>query len=141
FTPAPLDNTLAVSVRGPGLVTGAGIECGLGLQGCEVDVTGEARVLLLAVPASGATFAGWGGACAGASSRTCVVTVDSPRLVTARFVRNVFAPPNSIAVVDSGRAVVRATSFGWTVTLRFHTRTGGAATVLMSRHGSAPSGL
>lgn len=52
---------------------------------CTQSVTLGAKVSLSAVPAAGASFAGWGGACSGPG--TCELTGDTNEMVTATFTR------------------------------------------------------
>jgi len=75
---------LTVSVAGPGRVvsTPRGIAC---TKRCSATFERGMRVALRAVPAKGARFAGWTGACRGAKS--CRVTLDRARSVSARFRR------------------------------------------------------
>lgn len=76
--------TLQVTVEGPGAgsVSSApsGVNCG---NDCSEDYASGTTVTLTASADSGATFLGWGGACAGTD--TCVVTMDSAKSVSARF--------------------------------------------------------
>ena len=75
---------LTVSVSGAGRVlsTPRGIACSMR---CTATFEGGMRLTLRALPAKGARFAGWGGACRGA--KNCRVTLDRGRAVTARFRR------------------------------------------------------
>jgi uncharacterized repeat protein (TIGR02543 family) len=75
---------LSVSVSGRGTVSGPGIACGNGGTACSANVTLNSVVTLSASPASGMTFAGWGGACTGRAA-TCTVTMTEPRAVSATF--------------------------------------------------------
>jgi uncharacterized repeat protein (TIGR02543 family) len=78
--------TFALSVAkagaGSGTVTSSptGINCG---GTCSANFNSGASVTLTAAAASGSTFAGWGGACSGASS--CTVSMTAARSVTATF--------------------------------------------------------
>jgi hypothetical protein len=95
--------TLAVSVNGPGTVGGPGIACGNGATACSANVAVNSNVTLFASPASGATFAGWGGACSGSSS-TCTLTMTAARGVTASFSGgSVSTASLSVSVIGRGR--------------------------------------
>ena len=74
---------LTVTVGEGGTVTSnpEGIDCD---PTCEADYRVGTAVTLTATPDPGYEFAGWSGACAGASS-TCDVIVDGPRSVGASF--------------------------------------------------------
>ena len=74
--------TVAKAGSGNGTVTStpAGINCG---SDCSEAYTANTVVTLKAVADSGSTFAGWSGACTGASS--CVVTMTAAKSVTATF--------------------------------------------------------
>ncbi len=75
--------SLSVTRTGGGSVssTPSGIACG---ATCAADYQAATTVVLTASPDAGATFAGWTGACSGAST-TCTVTMDAARAVSARF--------------------------------------------------------
>jgi uncharacterized repeat protein (TIGR02543 family) len=75
---------LTVSVAGSGSVVGGGISCGNGATTCSANQAPNATVTLVATPASGQTFTGWGGACAGTAT-TCTVVMTAARSVTATF--------------------------------------------------------
>jgi hypothetical protein len=70
-----------------------------------------APVTLTETPASGSTFAGWGGECTGTAS-TCSVDMTSDRAVTATFTTTTSGPPPSAPTcmlkVPSTRVVARA---------------------------------
>jgi hypothetical protein len=89
--------TTTKSGDGTGTVTSspAGISCG---SICESGFGDGETVTLTAVPASGSTFGGWGGACGG-SSTTCVVTMDADKSVSAAFS---LISPKSLTVVPAG---------------------------------------
>lgn len=83
FAGAPVARyALGVSVTGNGSVTSApaGISCG---TDCSESYAAGTSVTLTAAPASGQTFNGWGGACAGQG--TCTVSMTQARNVTATF--------------------------------------------------------
>jgi hypothetical protein len=90
-TSCTASHTLSVSKTGTGsgTVTSSpvGISCGASCSA--VFMTGSS-VTLTAAPASGSTFVGWGGICAGTGS--CSVTLDIDRSVTATFNAST-APP------------------------------------------------
>ena len=96
---APSSYTLSVSVSGNGSVSSspAGINCG---STCSASFNSGTQVTLTATPASGATFSGWGGACAGTST-TCTVTMSQAQSVTAGF-----SSSNTAAVCPSMPPVV-----------------------------------
>ena len=74
---------LTVTITGQGDVSDSpgGFSCGSGT--CTSLLRTGTAVALRAVPASGQSFTGWGGACAGTGS--CAITVDGNTLVTAAF--------------------------------------------------------
>ena len=73
---------------GSGVVVGsvAGIDCGFDCVGSYPHGT---VVTATATASTGATFAGWSGACSG--SGDCVVTMDGAKAVTATFTLNSYA--------------------------------------------------
>jgi alpha-tubulin suppressor-like RCC1 family protein len=84
FKPAPPSAyllTITPAGAGSGVVTSTpvGIECG---SACSANFTGS--VTLTATPASGSTFAKWGGACTNLSG-PCTVTMTAAQKVTATF--------------------------------------------------------
>lgn len=76
--------TLSVTKAGTGAGTvtsaPAGINCG---SICSAPFEQGKEIALTAVPASGSTFAGWGGACTGTGS--CKVPMSAAKSVTATF--------------------------------------------------------
>jgi Tol biopolymer transport system component len=83
---SPTTFTLTASKlgRGSGTVRSqpAGIWCG---TDCSQAYASGTVVTLSAIPATGSTFRGWGGACTGTGA--CVVTMNASKTVTARFSR------------------------------------------------------
>lgn len=81
--PAPTSFTLVVAKTGTGTITSSpsGIACG---TTCSNSYVGNTNVTLTAAPASGNTFSGWSGACAGAAT-TCVLSMTVNRSVSATF--------------------------------------------------------
>ena len=84
---------------GSGTVTSspAGIDCGVD---CGEPYASGTVVTLTATPATGSTFAGWNGDCAGAG--VCVVTMSAARSVTATFAVQTFTLSASLAGAGSG---------------------------------------
>jgi uncharacterized repeat protein (TIGR02543 family) len=132
FTSTPSTFLLSVSVTGSGVVTGGGITCGNGATACSANVTANLSVLLTAAPAAGARFTGWGGACTG-TARTCTVTLNVAKAVTATFSRAV-SPP---VLTPLGSPQVKRSGTGFLVTLRFKTTQAGIARVSGLRAGRA----
>src|SRR6266852_8395292 len=121
FSGAAAGHQLAVSVSGRGRVRGGGIDCGSGAKACSSSEKSGSSVTLTATPASGATFAGWGGACGG-KSRTCALTMNAAKSVSARFTRTAGTArptlPSAVSLVAGGPPVVSRGEAGFQVTLR-----------------------
>ncbi len=104
FTLIPGQNTLTITnVNGvgsavidsaAGAVTSdtGGISCGNTGTACSASFASTSTVTLTATPATGYTFAGWGGACWGIGS-TCTLMMSNSMSVTATF--SVFPANNS----------------------------------------------
>ena len=75
--------TLTLTKTGEGEITSTdnSINCG---ETCEADYEVESTVTLTATPATGYSFTGWSGDCAGASPTT-IVTMDAAKSCTAHF--------------------------------------------------------
>lgn len=80
---------LTVNTTGGGTVTSspAGIACG---ADCTANFASGATVTLTAIPDTGFTFAGWGGACSGTAG--CTVTMTGAQNVNATFQASSTAP-------------------------------------------------
>jgi List-Bact-rpt repeat protein len=140
FSSSSTQYGMSLSVTGSGHVTGAGIDCGNGNTDCSELFAANTTVSLTAIPASGATFAGWGGNCSG-SGKVCTLTVSAAKAVTASFAPGTtqkiptIGPAGSFAARSLGRPIVVRTSAGWAVTLRFHTSRSSTALLRLSRNG------
>ena len=93
----PTSYNLAVtrSGSGAGTVAGGPISCG---STCSASIASGTVVTLTATPATGSTFAGWGGACVGTG--TCSVTMTADRTVTASFTGT--TPTYTLTVTKAG---------------------------------------
>jgi hypothetical protein len=96
--------TLTVSRNAGGTVVSspAGIYCG---ASCSAQLDAGVAVTLSAIPDSGATFAGWSGACSGTGA--CTVTMSAAKSVTARF-----AYPVSVGRAGTGAGTVTSSPAG-----------------------------
>ena len=72
----------ACSAKGTVTASPGGIACG---RDCDEGYAAGTPVTLTATPATGATFAGWSGACAGTGH--CTVTLNQSTSVTASFTK------------------------------------------------------
>ena len=81
---APASVRLVVSLRGKGVVRGAGTACRAGR--CVRQTPSYTRLTLTARPAAGWRFAGWTGSCTGLRPR-CALPMEKASGVGARFVR------------------------------------------------------
>ena len=119
---------LTIQIQGPGSVsTTTKTVCentSGGLKTCELEVAEGKKVTLSATPASGFTFTGWSGACAGTG--TCEVTMTSAKSVTATFVDNT---PPAVPTITSptSEQVIESTS-GGAVNVTFNNSGDGSAT-------------
>ena len=103
--PPPTSYTLMVSKLGNGTVIGTGIDCG---SDCTEDYDSDTSVTLTATPDTGATFAGWSGACTGMGD--CTVTMDATKSVTATFKA---IPKYTLTVNRSGSGVITTVGPSW----------------------------
>jgi Divergent InlB B-repeat domain len=115
FEPAEFALTVALAGTGSGTVTSspAGINCGID---CSDAYAAGIEVTLTATPATGSTFSGWSGACAGTGA--CKVTMSATRSVTATFAKESTPPGPGTAVVaptakvKGGKALLKLTCTG-----------------------------
>lgn len=102
--------TLSVSVAGPGLVIGDGIECP---NDCTTAYAQGDIITLTAVPDAGATFTGWGGACAvGSDTPICILTMDQARNVTATFETTSTGDDQPLSVTVAGPGSITSVPAG-----------------------------
>ena len=102
FSSSSTQYGLSLSVTGSGHVTGAGIDCGNGNTDCSGLFAANTTVSLTAIPASGATFAGWGGNCSG-SGTVCTLTMSTAKAVTASFTPGTTQKIPTVGADGSGR--------------------------------------
>jgi uncharacterized repeat protein (TIGR02543 family) len=105
FAVAPMK--LDVTVNGNGNVSGGSgaINCGNGANICSGSFVQNATVTLVATPATGATFAGWTGACGGTST-TCTILLNQAKSVTATFTGGTAGTGFALSVSVSGSGSV-----------------------------------
>jgi hypothetical protein len=146
FTAAGAPGTLTINVGGRGTVsTTAGACTAVGpSKTCVQKFKAGARVTLAARPSAGQSFLGWSGACSGRKA-TCTLTLSTAQTVTANFSAN--GPSGgggggtNATLTAIGKPLVRKTTTGYNVTLRFRTTVGGVATVRGLRAGRTLVGL
>jgi len=91
---------LHITTTGDGLVRGAGSDC---RGSCTATPLAGTQLRLEAVADTGATFAGWSGACTGTGA--CQVTVNGEVSVTATFTRPADMRRLTVVVEGQGRVV------------------------------------
>lgn len=106
--PLDLGNVVTVVTDGPGSVLSVppGIDCG---STCQATFDDGATVELTAVPdpTANGTFAGWGGDCTSfAQAPVCLLTIDGPKNVIARFEEAPAALPLDVDLLGSGSGSV-----------------------------------
>ena len=93
---------------------------------------------LAARPSAGQSFLGWSGACSGAKA-TCTLKLTTAQAVTANFSSKATGGGGgggaTAALSAIGSPLVRKTSTGWNVILRFRSTVSGVATVRGLRAG------
>ena len=137
FTAGGTAGTLTINVGGKGTVsTTAGACTAVGpSKTCIQHFKAGASVTLAARPSAGQSFLGWSGACSGAKT-TCTVKLTTAQTVTANFSSNATGGGGTTAALSAiGSPLVRKTSTGWNVILRFRTTVSGVATVRGLRAG------
>jgi uncharacterized repeat protein (TIGR02543 family) len=136
FTAGGTPGTLTINVGGKGTVsTTAGACTAVGpSKTCIQHFKAGASVTLTARPSAGQSFLGWSGACSGAKT-TCAVKLTTAQAVTANFSSKATGGGGTAALSAIGSPLVRKTSTGWNVILRFRTTVGGVATVRGLRAG------
>ncbi len=102
----PVQLTITSSGSASGTITSnpAGIDCG---TTCTASFTSGTSVVLTAMPAKGATFSGWSGACSGKG--TCTVVLNADTSVGASFSN---ATQLSVSIQGHGSGTVTSTPAG-----------------------------
>lgn len=96
--PGPQNLTVLIPSGGGHVVSEpSGIDCG---ATCTATFAFASQATLTATADAGYVFAGWSGACAGSTSSTCVVRLQSGLAATATFAR--ITHPLTVTVVGSG---------------------------------------
>jgi uncharacterized repeat protein (TIGR02543 family) len=133
FTAAGTPGTLTINVVGRGSVsTSAGACVSTGrAKTCVQHFKAGATARLTARPAAGQAFLGWTGACSGKRT-TCTVKLSEALAATATFTNRT---PRTTTLTSLGAPIVRKTTSGYRVTLRFQTTVGGTARVRAVRAG------
>ncbi len=134
FSQGSTQKILTVTVGGSGRVSGTGISCGTSTRDCSSAYNNGTVVSLLATPAAGAVFLGWGGACSG-TQRTCNLVMDAPKAVSASFSTPGANTGGTFSAHSLGNPLVVRNSVGWGVTLRFFTSRSAAALLRLTLNG------
>jgi uncharacterized repeat protein (TIGR02543 family) len=139
FRAAGPPGTLTINVVGRGAVsTSAGACASTGAaKRCVQRFKAGATALLTARPGAGQSFIGWTGSCTGRPT-ACRVRLSTALSVTATFTNR---PVKTATLTSLGPPIVRKTSTGYRVTLRFATTVGGTARVRALRAGRAVTTL
>lgn len=142
FTTTAAAGTLTINVGGKGTVsTSLGGCTAVGpSKTCVQHFKAGASATLTARPAAGQSFLGWSGACSGARS-TCTVKLTAAQTVSANFSSKTIGGGGTATLSAIGTPLVRKTSTGWNVTLRFRTTVSGVATVRGLRAGRSAAAL
>jgi hypothetical protein len=130
--------SVAEDGAGTGSVTSdpAGIACG---ATCSSTFDDQTIVTLHAAPASNSTFAGWGGACSGASD--CTLTLNGPKAVTATFGKSsdgtAPSPPPPLTGTGSNQLIVDRLAPTTSIQLPRRARIGKAFIVIRTNEASS----
>jgi uncharacterized repeat protein (TIGR02543 family) len=132
FTASGSPGTLTITVVGRGAVsTAAGACASTARKTCVQRFKAGATAVLTARPGARQLFLGWAGACSGKAT-TCRVKLSTALAATATFTNRA---PTKATLSSLGPPIVRKTSSGYRVTLRFLTTAGGTARVRAVRAG------
>ena len=103
-----------VSIGGSGTVTSSptGLQC-VGPNSCRQPFPLGTTVTLIAAPASGQTFVGWGGACSGTVPQ-CMIVGNATENVSANFARAVQMEPLQVTVGGAGSVTSNPTGINCT---------------------------
>src|SRR6266404_5684235 len=103
-----------VSIGGSGTVTSSptGLDC-VGPNSCSQTFPLGTTVTLIAAPASGQTFVGWGGACSGTVPQ-CMIVGNATENVSANFARAVQMEPLQVTVGGAGSVTSNPTGINCT---------------------------
>jgi hypothetical protein len=123
-TPTTATYTLSAAISGNGRVTSspAGMSC---TSNCSASFASGSVVTLSAAPASGATFAGWSGACSGTGM--CSISIGGNQSVTASFTGQSATPAPTGSLAVSGGIDASAYSFTAGTSVSFTTFVNGNA--------------
>jgi hypothetical protein len=108
--------TLTKSGSGAGVVTSSpsGLICASGCTNASTNFTSASVITLTALPYSGSTFAGWGGACSGTGSCTIAAGTSSTSVTASFNTTNSTARPFTLNKAGSGTGSVTITPPGVT---------------------------
>src|SRR5258707_748522 len=110
----PLISICMVSIGGSGTGTFSptGLDC-VGPNSCSQTFPLGTTVTLIAAPASGQTFVGWGGACSGTVPQ-CMIVGNATENVSANFAPAVQMEPLQVTVGGAGSVTSNPTGINCT---------------------------